>query len=148
MSGLEVAFGVLGVLPLLISAAEHYSDCFRPFNAYRKFASECDRFQRQLKVQKTIFRTQCRILLENVVEQDAAASMLADRGHTLWADLEVDKRLAEYLREAKEACVDTIGLIEERLEHVKKESRGLSDILSEDREVGASHLRCQKRPRS
>ena len=57
MSGIEsITFGVLGVLPLVISAAEHYSECHQAFVRYRKFAAEIDRFQQHLKVQKTVFR--------------------------------------------------------------------------------------------
>lgn len=40
MSGIEAAAGlVLGVLPLVISAIEHYDDMLRPFLSYRNFTS-------------------------------------------------------------------------------------------------------------
>ncbi|KAL8817889.1 MAG: hypothetical protein Q9191_008059 [Dirinaria sp. TL-2023a] len=134
MSGLEVGFGVLGILPLIVSAAEHYSDCFRPFSRYRKFSAEIDRFQRQLKVQKTIFRHHCLILLENVTLHDAAASMLGDRNHPLWADQEIERQLARYLEDLKETCIETIELIQERLQEVEKKSQGFGVVLKDEQE--------------
>ena len=136
MDGFGISFGVLGLLPLIISAAEHYNDCFHPFRRYRKFGAEVDRFQQQLKIQKTIFRNQCRILLENVTRDDAAASMLGERSHTLWADPETEQQLADYLKDSRDACVSTLQLIEERLKDVEEESQGLSAILDENQDVG------------
>ena len=136
MSGLEVGFGVLGILPLIVSALEHYNDCFRPFHRYRKFAIEVDRFQTQLKIQKTIFRNQCRILLGNVKVQDAAASMLRERSHPSWADSETEQQLAEHLQDSKEACIATVELIDERLKHVENESLGFRAVIDDVEGVG------------
>jgi hypothetical protein len=55
MSGMEAVGLVLGILPLIISAAEHYEDAFKPFKRYKKFAPELQLYQQQLGTQKTIF---------------------------------------------------------------------------------------------
>ncbi len=55
MSGFEVVGVVFGVLPILISAAEHYEDVFRPFKRYKKFAPELEEYQKKLGIQKAIF---------------------------------------------------------------------------------------------
>lgn len=140
MSGVEsIVFGVLGILPLVISAAEHYSECHQAFVRYRKFAAEVDRFQQHLKVQKTVFRNQCRILLGNVTavaQQDAASSMLAERSHPLWADPETEKQLSDYLKDSQEACVTVIELIEARLKCVEKENNGFGAIVDAKHGVG------------
>ncbi len=117
---------VLAVLPLIISAAE---DCFRPFVRYRRFDTEVDRFQQKLKVQKTIFRNQCRFLLENVIEHDAATEMLEGRAHPSWSDLGLDNELATLLGDSREACCIIIRSIDEKLRDIEKESQDLSAIV-------------------
>jgi len=142
MSGIEtITFGVLGFLPLVISAAEHYNECHQAFVRYRKFTAEVDRFQQHLKVQKTVFRNQCRILLENVTtvtQQDAASSMLGERSHPLWADPETEKQVADYLKDSREACVTVIELIEGRLKCVERESHSFGAIVDAKQGVGRS----------
>ena len=126
MSGVEV---VLGILPLLVSAAEHWDDCLRPFKRYRRFAAEVDRFRQHLNVQHTIFRNQCRILLENVTEDDTAVQMLAQWRHPLWSDSETESQLSKRLAESKDACVEVIELITGILEDVLEESQDLESIV-------------------
>jgi tRNA G26 N,N-dimethylase Trm1 len=144
MSGIEtITLGVLGVLPLVISAAEHYNECHQAFVRYRKFAAEVDRFQQHLKIQKTVFRNQCRILLGNVTtvsQQDAASSMLGEPSHPLWADPETEQQVVDYLKDSREACLTVIELIESRLECVEKESHSLGAIVDEKQGVGRSYF--------
>lgn len=137
MSGAELA---LALLPILISAVGHYNDCFRPFTRYRKFASELDRFQQLLKIQKAIFRNQCRILLENAVSQDVASQMLAERDHLSWRDVETEKLLMEQLGSSREACIAVIELIDKRLCGIEKESRGFGTIVDQEFQVIALFL--------
>ena len=132
MSGPEL---ILGILPLLISAAEHWDDCIRPFKRYRKFTTEVDRFQQRLKVQNVIFRNQCRILLENVVKDEGAEQMLAEPKHPSWKDPEIEDRLAAHLAESRDACLATIELIEEKLGEVQEESQDLGAIVAQDQGV-------------
>lgn len=140
MSGAEVA---LALLPLLISAVEHYKDCFRPLIRYRKFTSELDRFQQRLKIQKAIFRNQCRILLENAVHQDVASQMLEERNHSLWCDARTEKLLVEQLGSSREACVAVIELIDERLRGIEKESRSFETIVDREYRVIILFLYCK-----
>jgi len=136
MSGVETVVGLtLGVLPLLISAAEHYDDCLRPFIRYRNFAKEADRFRHSLGIQKTIFRNQCRILLEEILEHDVAATMLngpSGANHPSWSDIELEKELCRLLGDSKGACITTIELIEERLRDIECESRDLETSIDQD----------------
>jgi hypothetical protein len=84
MTGVEAAGFVLGVLPLMISAAEHYEDVFRPFNRYRKFAPELELYQQQLGTQKTIFRNECHLLLATLTNRQTAKEMLREGKHPSW----------------------------------------------------------------
>lgn len=132
MSGAEVA---LALLPLLISAVEHYNDCFRPLIRYRKFTSELDRFQQRLKIQKAIFRNQCRMLLENAVSQDVANKMLQERNPLSWHNAETEKLLIKQLGFSTEACIAVVELIEERLRDIEKESISFGAIVDQEYQV-------------
>ena len=139
MSGAEAVAGLtLGVLPLLINAAEHYDQCFRPFVRYKKIAKEADHFRNQLNIQRTIFRNQCRLLLEEIVDHDAASWMLKTPEAPTWHDAALDAKIGELLGESKEACVATIETIEQRLRHIQSESQELWTAL--DAECQVPHL--------
>ena len=136
MSGAETVAGLtLGVLPLLIAAAEHYDRCFRPFVRYRKIAKEADHFRVQLSIQKTIFRNQCRLLLEQIVDHDAASRMLKGPNDPSWRDAALDAKLTQLLGESREACVAVIEIIEQRLRHIQSESQELWTALDAECQV-------------
>lgn len=132
MSGIEVAGIAVAILPLLISTAERYDDCFHPLTRYRKFATEVRRFQQQLKNQKIIFRSQCRILLTFVIDRDDVARTLSAPRHSSPSNSNVETRLAEQFGESKEACGIIVSLIDERLRDIEKESRDLEAAVNQD----------------
>ena len=133
MSGVEAIAGLaLGVLPLLISAIEHYDDCLRPFTRYKDFAKKAEQFLSCLGIQKAIFKNQCRILLEEIIEHDVASSMLsASSGaeHPSWSDLELEGQLSRLLGDSRGACITIIKMIEERLREVDGESQELAATI-------------------
>lgn len=139
MSGVEATVGLaLGFLPLLISAAEHYDDCLRPFIRYKTFAKVADRFQNLLGIQKAIFRNQCRILLEGIIEHDVASSMLngpSGANHPSWSDIELEEQLSQLLGESRRACITTVDMIEERLRDIDSESQDLVTTIDQDSQV-------------
>lgn len=139
MSGVETVAGLaLGVLPLLISAAEHYDDCLRPFIRYKNFAKEADRFRNLLSIQKTIFRNQCRILLEDITEHDVASSMLngpSGANHPSWSDVELEAQLSQLLGDSRGACIATVEMIKERLRDIEDESQDLEITIHQDSQV-------------
>ena len=128
----------LGVLPLLISAAEHYDDCLRPFVRYKNFAREADRFRQLLSIQKTIFRNHCRILLEEITEHDVASGMLSGPSgpsHPSCSDVELEEQLSKLLGDSRGACITTIEMIEEKLRDIDSESRDLATAIDHDSQV-------------
>ena len=136
MSGAETVAGLtVGVLPLLIAAAEHYDQCFRPFVRYKRIAKEADHFRNQLNIQRTIFRNQCRLLLEQIVEHDAASRMLKAPEDPSWHDAALDAKISQLLGESREACVATIEIIEQRLRHIQSESQELWIALDAECQV-------------
>lgn len=130
----------LAVLPLLISAAEHYQDILEPFARYRHFTSKVDRFQQRLKIQRTVFRNECRILLESVVEHDVALRMLEDKDHPQWVDQSVDTQLLEQLDSSKDACITIITQIEEQLLNVAKDSKDFEVAVAQSGQVSITAI--------
>jgi len=128
----------LAVLPLLISAAEYYEDILQPFVRYRDFSSRVDRFQQNLQIQRTIFRNECRILLESVVEHEVALRMLEDKDHPQWLDQSVDNRLLKQLDSSKDACITIITQIEDQLRNVEKDSQDFAAAVLQSGQVSIS----------
>ena len=115
MSGVEGAGLALAILPLVLSAAKGYDNVLSPFFRYKKFAKEFKRYSRELDIQRTIFRNECRNLLEEIIEHDAASGMLDSLTKETWSDHQLEDQLIRQLGESKQACVSIIELIEERL---------------------------------
>ena len=130
MTGFEIAGAVLAVLPLLVSAAEHYEDAYRPFLRLRKFDAEVRRFQQQLNTQRTIFRTECELLLAQAGgEDDRATKMLQDPAHPSWQDVNVDNALLEVLGESEDACIEIMRMIAMTLTPIETEGKTLETLV-------------------
>ncbi|EXJ78184.1 hypothetical protein A1O3_09345 [Capronia epimyces CBS 606.96] len=66
MSGIEVAGLVLGAIPLVLSALEHYEDIIGPTKAFVRFQGELDRAIRELRNQHTLFEQSIEVLLRPI----------------------------------------------------------------------------------
>lgn len=140
MSGVEVASLAVAFLPLVLSAAKSYDTVLSPFLRYRRFAVEARRYHNELDIQRTIFRNECRDLLEKVIEHDAASDMLEALNKEAWSNLHLESSLSQQLGESKQACVMIIELIEERLQDVESENIGFHAVLEHERMVRLSFL--------
>lgn len=136
MSGVEGAGLALAILPLVLSAAKGYDNVLSPFFRYKKFAKEAKRYSRELDIQRTIFRNECRNLLEEIIEHDAASGMLDSLTKETWSDHQLDDQLIRQLGDSKQACVSIIELIEERLQDIEGENSDFSAIVEQERQVG------------
>ena len=128
----EVVGIVLGVLPLLISAVEHYEDCWRLFVRYRKFDSKLDAFQQKLKTQKVVFHNELRILLETIFERDIANRMLEDSLHVNWSRVDIEEQLSLQLDSSRDACISIVTQIGEQLKIVEDDSKGFEFIIKHE----------------
>ena len=137
MSGAEAAGLALAVLPLLMKAASHYNDCLAPLKRYRKFGIEAEGLLLQFKIQKGIFRAQCRLLLGLVSERGVATEMLAGCSHEAWDDPALEARLAQQLGEQYEDGIAIVRLTSKRLEDVNDECQKLERILTGDNQAGS-----------
>ena len=137
MSGVEAAVGLaLAVLPLLVSAIEHYDTSLRPFIRYKHLAREADRYLSRFQVQKVVFKNSCKALLHNVIDQDSASRMVeSGTNHRSWGDSELDRQLSRSLSGSKDVCVTVIRLIEDALRDLEGETKDLKAIIDQDPRV-------------
>ncbi len=138
MSGLEVAGVALAVVPILLSAAEHYDDVHRPLVRLFKFSRELKLYCKRLKTHSTIFREECRLLLGRVVRDEEVIEMLSASSHPLWNDEDVERGLVELLSTSREACINTIGMIKNILGEIEHEVGELCEVASKNGTVLAS----------
>jgi hypothetical protein len=131
MSGFEVVGVVLGVIPLLISAAEHYDDVFKPFKRFKKYAPELELYQQKLKTQKTIFMNQCQLLLTALTGRESAKEMLREKDHPSWNDNVLRKKLGEQLGSSREACEATVQMISVKLKSIEEDAESFGATLQE-----------------
>lgn len=118
MSGLEVLGVVLGLLPLVISAAEHYEDVCQPFTRYRDFHKGVQRFQSSLRTQRRIYLNSSLLLLQHITDHDTASQILSS---SLEMSKEFKEALANALGSSGEECMEIIQTIKETLQKINDE---------------------------
>jgi hypothetical protein len=142
MSGAETVIGlVFGVLPLLVSTAEHYDDVLRPFKRYKRFSKEIKKFQQEFLGHKTVFHNECLLLLSSFTGAETASEMLQEKDHPLRKDLDLNKKLSDQLGASRDACQDTIRLIMEELDEIQLQSRSFELAMPEDVPVSGQFCR-------
>ena len=131
----EAAGLALAILPLLISAIEHYDDSLKPFRRICHFSSQVNKFLRRVEAQQAIFLNQCRLLLEESVESDTASQMIKDRQHPFWADTEVDGELQRQLDASLGSCTATVHDINTALKRLREQSAKLNSAVEQETKV-------------
>lgn len=136
MAGAEAIVGLaIGVLPLLISAVEHYKSVYRPFRRWRKFHEELKRLDAELLVEKVKFHTECRILLGAVIGHNDAREMLEDPAHPFWRDSDLEAKMSSYLGTSANAWGSLIERTNSKLDAVKEKSVVFATVLRKSKEV-------------
>ncbi|MCJ1476430.1 hypothetical protein MMC13_005096 [Lambiella insularis] len=126
---MEVVGVFLGVLPLIVSVIEHY-DFFAPFICHCAFTRELQSFRRKLEARKLLFRNECRLLLEALVEEELIGDMFREGSqHPSWKDKDLDERVQKHLGQSYTACIGMISAIKECLAQLKQKTRGLGTVL-------------------
>lgn len=121
MSGFEVAGVVLAVLPLFISALEHYENGLDPIRAFLEFDSELPNQIRKLRDQHIIYNLTMRDLLKPIVDSEDIEEMISNPGGAAWKDSGMQKMLEERLGESYQAYLDTIKRMEEIMKTIAKD---------------------------
>ncbi|CAI6341287.1 unnamed protein product [Periconia digitata] len=98
MSGLEVAGVVLGAIPLVISALEHYGDGIRTMKNMRNYAIVFDDYSTQLDASIGIYTNTCYELLGPLNLPDSQMkALLSERRAEAWADKDLQVALKSRL---------------------------------------------------
>lgn len=128
---MEALATVLAVVPLIISAAEHYEDCCQALKRFVHFSTEIYRFQLELEVQKTTFVNQCCLILATAQEScrkqssansesvvgdrkrnwNIASNILRNKDSPLWHD-------ENFLLRIQEQLGTSLEVIKALLEHI------------------------------
>jgi hypothetical protein len=108
MSGLEVAGVVLGALPLVISALEHYVDGIQTAKRYFRYKSELRSLILQINTERGMFINTLEQLLGGIVRIEHMAGFLSSPGGEAWKDASVDARLRDRLRGAYQVYLDNV----------------------------------------
>lgn len=119
---------VLGVVPLLISAAENYEITFQPFVTYCRYAREVEKFTARLDTQRSIFHNECQLLLCGVGQN--LNDILADPNHSSRRDEQLSSRIQELLGSSCATCISTLNLINATLNEITTETQGFKDLLN------------------
>ncbi|KAI0869698.1 hypothetical protein GGS24DRAFT_146552 [Hypoxylon argillaceum] len=123
MSGFEVVGVVLGTIPLLISALEHYERGIKTIQIMRRRAKVMHSLATALSTEQTILRNTCETLLGGIIDPKDMKPLLAEPFGPLWQD------------------PDTKALVERRLDHTLKDFEALVHSMNEAVEEIRSKLR-------
>jgi hypothetical protein len=112
MSGIEVAGLLLGVIPLVISALEHYEGTLEPTIAFFKWNSELSAAVRKLWMQHTLYEQSIRLMLTPITNDQELNEMMDDTESGLWKDADLADQLRQRLGKAYNPYLSTIKEIE------------------------------------
>ncbi|RYP46715.1 hypothetical protein DL768_007123 [Monosporascus sp. mg162] len=104
----EIAGLVLGAVPLLISALEHYEDFVEPTVAFFKWKGQLSKVTRRLLMGHTAYEQNVRLLLKQVVSNEDLVSMIDDPQSDDWKSDCLVKDLREKLGSAYQPTLSTI----------------------------------------
>jgi hypothetical protein len=100
MSGLEIAGAVLGALPLIISALEHYATGVRTAKRFWRYKSVMEDLITQIDTQHGIFINTLELLLWGLVTVEQMTDLLIEPGGDGWRDAKLNSKLRDRLRSA------------------------------------------------
>ncbi|KAI0185433.1 hypothetical protein EV127DRAFT_348325 [Xylaria flabelliformis] len=113
MSGFEVVGIVLGAIPLLVSALEHYERGMKTIQIVRRRAKVMHSLATALSTEQTILRNTCETLLGGIIDPEDMKPLLAEPFGSLWQD------------------PGTKALVERRLDHTLKDFKTLVYSMKE-----------------
>jgi hypothetical protein len=135
MSGFEIAGAVLGSLPLLISALEHYREGLQPLKAFINWNSDLPKVIRRLRTQQVLYEAALKSLLTRIVP-DETESMISTPNEGYWKDIEIQTRLQKRLDITYPAVKCMIADIEGVMIKIAKALGLYEDLdLSDDQRV-------------
>ena len=108
MSGLEVAGVVLGSLPLVISALEHYANGINTAKRFWRYKSEIQSLILQVNTERGIFINTIEQLLTGVVRFEQMDAFLSSPGGDDWKGVDIEEILQDRLHSAYGIYLDNV----------------------------------------
>lgn len=118
MSGLEVAGLVLAVMPLFISAFEHYEEELRGFKRFFRYEQEVCRCRSRLLVQYATLSQTLEYLLTELTDKDELDGMITRGYGRLWEDSDMSDKLQQQLGTAYESFCIVLAQIFDDMEQL------------------------------
>lgn len=135
MSGIEVAGLVLGSIPLLISALEHYADGVSTIQRWRKYDQERKSLIRQLKTQSMRMQNVCELLITGLVPPSLVDSMIKDPAGSFWRSENFQRKLRARLCDSLDVFEATVVEMRDAILEMRKRLG-----LSLESQVSSSHF--------
>jgi hypothetical protein len=119
VTGVETAGLILGSLPLIISALEHYAEGVGTIEKWWRYKRELASLKRVLGAEYDRFLNTLEELLVGLVPDAALADLLKTPGGVGWADAELSRKLQARLRNSYRSYVETIDDFSEVVSDLK-----------------------------
>jgi hypothetical protein len=115
MSGLEIAGVVLGALPLVISALEHYAEGVNTTRRYWRYKTELRSLILNVKTERSIFINTLGQLLAGVVSFEQINVLLLDPCGQPWRAPGSEQRLQRRLAKAYDTYFENVKGMDDAL---------------------------------
>lgn len=150
MSGVEIAGLVLGSIPLIISALEHWEELLDPAIAYWKYHGELGLAIKELRNQHASYEQSLELILTQATNDEQRSEMMENSNSHYWKDPDIEEALktkfgrayAAYVATTKDIQTIMILLVEKlNIDGAARLSQaGLEAIISCHPKVGGSLL--------
>ncbi|KAH7385868.1 hypothetical protein BKA66DRAFT_569191 [Pyrenochaeta sp. MPI-SDFR-AT-0127] len=118
MSGLEVAGVVLGALPLVISALEHYANGINTAKRFWRYKTEIRSLILQINTERGIFINTIEQLLTGIVRIEQMSDFVSNPGGKKWGEAGIESKLKERLRGVYGIYLDNVTGMESSLHKI------------------------------
>ncbi|KAM0813604.1 hypothetical protein AB5N19_13600 [Seiridium cardinale] len=119
MSGFEVLGIVLGTIPLLVSALEHYQKGLNSIRRWQSYEAELQSLKRKLGNENAIFLNTCQQLLSGIVGSVDHEKLVDEPFGELWSSIEIRDRIALRLDHVYEPFKATVVAMDVALREIK-----------------------------
>ncbi|KAI3328088.1 hypothetical protein HD806DRAFT_485041 [Xylariaceae sp. AK1471] len=120
MSGIEIVGIVLGAIPLVISALEHYGEGVHTIARWRKYKREKQSLVRNLNTEHVKLQDICEKLLLGIVPESRIEAMIKNPFGDLWRDEHTQKKIKARLWKGYSSFEDTMTEIKMATDEMKK----------------------------
>lgn len=137
MSGIEAVGIVLGAIPLIIVAVQHYAEGVSTIRRYLKYKHGLKDIARSLQTEYDIFRNTCEQLLGGLVHDHELSKLLSEPSGADWEAPALKRKIETRLRGSFDGYIQTMKEMESAVNKFRDLLR-----LDTNRKVG---LKCLAR---